>query len=478
MRIPRLALGALLLVAASASGVFIHHSPAQDQAVAASAQVYKDLELFGEVLQHVREEYVEKPDDKKLIAHALNGMLMKLDPHSSYMSPKEFQEEQVETHGEFGGLGIDVTMEDGVLKVIAPIENMPAEKAGVLAGDAITALDGQTIKGLSMDQAVDRMRGPSGSPITLTIDRKGAAQPIAMKIVRDVIRINPVKYSVEGGDVGWIRIKSFENEHTSDYLQQAIEDIQKTAGPSLVGYVIDLRNNPGGLLDQAIAVSDAFLDRGVIVITKGRGANDVERASAKPGDFTRGKPIVILINGGSASASEIVAGALQDHKRALLVGTRSFGKGSVQTLIPLADHGALRLTTARYYTPSGRSIQATGIEPDYVVEPEVPADIKLQLSSAPLEAEAQLPGHLKNANAPEAGGSISYVPREKDKDNQLKAAIDLLHGKMPPAEKPAADKNGLQRAEASPSAKPEVAAAAGVGQRATLEVQKDQKEQR
>ena len=221
-----------------------------------------------------------------------------------------------------------------------------------------------------MDQAVDRMRGPAGSAITLTVDRKGTAHPIPVKIVRDTIRVNPVKYSVEG-DVGWIKIKSFENEHTADYLQTAVEDIQKIAGPSLVGYVIDLRNNPGGLLDQAIAVSDAFLERGVIVITKGRSANDIERAAAKPGDITRGKPIVVLINGGAASASEIVAGALQDHKRALLIGTRSFGKGSVQTLIPLADHGALRLTTARYYTPSGRSIQATGIEPDYVVEPEL-----------------------------------------------------------------------------------------------------------
>jgi len=474
MRIPRLALGALLLIAASASGVFILQSPAHDQAVAANAQVYKDLELFGDVLQHVREEYVEKPDDKKLIANAINGMLMKLDPHSSYMSPKEFQEEQVETHGEFGGLGIDVTMENGVLKVISPIDNMPADRAGVLSGDAITELDGQSIKGLSMDQAVDRMRGPAGAPITLTIDRKGVTHPIAMKIVRDVIRINPVKYSVEG-DVGWIRIKSFENEHTTDYLQKAVEDIQKIAGPSLAGYVIDLRNNPGGLLDQAIAVSDAFLDRGVIVITKGRGVNDVERASAKPGDLTGGKPIVILINGGSASASEIVAGALQDHKRGLLVGTRSFGKGSVQTLIPLPDHGALRLTTARYYTPSGRSIQATGIDPDYVVEPELPAELKLQLSSAPLEAEAQLPGHLKNGSAPEAGGSISYVPKDKDKDNQLQAAIDLLHGKMPPVQKPATEKTGLQRADAAPSDKPAVAANTAAGQRANLEVQKDQR---
>ena len=474
MRVSRLALGVLLLAAASASGVFIHQSPAQDRSVAASSQVYKDLELFGEVLQHVREEYVEKADDKKLMSNAINGMLMKLDPHSSYMSPKEFHEEQVETRGEFGGLGIDVTMENGVLKVIAPIDNMPAERAGVVAGDAITELDGQAIKGLSMDQAVDRMRGPAGSPITLTIDRKGSGRPIPMKIVREIIRVNPVKYSVEG-DVGWIKIKSFENEHTADYLQTAVEDIQKLAGPSLAGYVIDLRNNPGGLLDQAIAVSDAFLDRGVIVITKGRGANDIERAAAKPGDITRGKPIVVLINGGAASASEIVAGALQDHKRALLAGTRSFGKGSVQTLIPLADKGALRLTTARYYTPSGRSIQATGIEPDYVVEPELPADVKLQLSAAPLESEAQLPGHLKNSSAPESTGSPSYVPKEKEKDNQLRAAIDLLHGKMPPAPQPAADKTGLQRADASSDTKPAVAANAAVGQRANLEIQKEQR---
>jgi len=450
MRIRQLALGAFLMVAASAGGVFFLRSSQQDQAAAASAQVYKDIELFGEVLQHIREDYVEKPDDKKLITHAVNGMLQKLDPHSGYMSPKEFQELQVETHGEFGGLGIDVTMENGVLKVIAPIDNMPAERAGVLAGDAITELNGKPVKGLTMDQAVDRMRGPAGAPIMLTIDRKGATKPIALKVVRDIIRINPVKYSVEG-DVGWIRIKSFENEHTAEYLQQAIKDIQKTAGASLAGYVIDLRNNPGGLLDQAIAVCDVFLERGVIVITKGRNPNDVERATAKPGNVITGKPVVMLINGGSASASEIVAGALQDHKRAKLLGTRSFGKGSVQALFPLGDNGALRLTTARYYTPSGRSIQATGIEPDYVVEPDLPEDLRLQLSSASLEAEAQLPGHLKNAGAHEEGGSIAYVPKEKEKDNQLKAAIDLLHGKVIP---PAADKNGMQRAETSPAGKP------------------------
>jgi carboxyl-terminal processing protease len=467
MRISRLALGAVVLIAVGASGVYIHQSPAQDRSVAASSQVYKDLELFGEVLQHVREEYVEKPEDKKLISNAINGMLQKLDPHSSYMSPKEFQEEQVETHGEFGGLGIDVTMENGVLKVVAPIDAMPAERAGVLAGDAIVELDGQPIKGLSMDQAVDRMRGPAGSAITLTVDRKGAAHPITMKIVREIIKVNPVKYSVEG-DTGWIKIKSFENEHTADYLQTAVESIQKTAGKNLAGYVVDLRNNPGGLLDQAIAVSDAFLDRGVIVITKGRSPTDVERAAAKPGDITAGKPIVVLINGGSASASEIVAGALQDHKRATVTGTRSFGKGSVQTLIPLADKGALRLTTARYYTPSGRSIQATGIEPDYLVEPELPDELKAQLSSAPMESEAQLPGHLKNAGATESTGSVAYVPKDKSKDNQLRAAIDILHGKLPGAV--AAEKKPGQRADAGP----EAGGVAG-SQRATLETQTDQR---
>jgi carboxyl-terminal processing protease len=468
MRIPRLALGAALVIAVGASGVYIHQSTAQDRSVAASSQVYKDLELFGEVLQHVREEYVERPEDKQLISTAINGMLQKLDPHSSYMSPKEFQEEQVETRGEFGGLGIDVTMESGILKVVSPIDNMPAERAGVLAGDAITELDGQAIKGLSMDQAVDRMRGPAGTAITLTVDRKGAARPLAIKIVREIIKVNPVKFSVES-DVGWIKIKSFENEHTGDYLQTAVDEILKKTGKNLAGYVIDLRNNPGGLLDQAITVSDAFLDRGVIVITKGRNPNDIERAAAKPGDITAGKPIVVLINGGSASASEIVAGALQDYKRATVFGTRSFGKGSVQTLIPLADKGALRLTTARYYTPSGRSIQATGIEPDYVVEPELPDELKAQLSKIPLESEAQLPGHLKNAGAAESTGSVAYVPKDKEKDNQLRAAIDFLHGKLPAV---ASDKKGLQRADAGPQAQP---AGMGAGQRATLETKTDQR---
>jgi carboxyl-terminal processing protease len=428
MRKSELALGAFLIMLVGATSFFILQSTRRDQAVAANAEIYKQLDLFGDVLERVRAEYVEKPDDTKLIENAINGMLTGLDPHSSYLTPKEFQDMQVQTRGEFGGLGIEVTMEDGVVKVIAPIDNTPADHAGILAGDYITALDGESIQGLSLNEAVEKMRGPVDSPITLTIIRKGVAAPMQKKVVRDIVRINPIKYSVEG-DVGWIKIKTFQSEHTYEYMKQAVDDIKKQVGPNLKGYIIDLRNNPGGLLDQAIAVSDAFLDKGVIVLTKGRNASETQRASAKPGDITDGKPIVVLLNGGSASASEIVAGALQDHKRAELVGTRSFGKGSVQTMIPLGANGGLRLTTARYYTPSGRSIQATGISPDYMVEPELPDDLKQQMAAFAPKGEASLRGHLKNDSAPEASGSISYVPKEKEKDVQLKAAIDLLHGK-------------------------------------------------
>ena len=302
-----------------------------------------------------------------------------------------------------------------------------------------------------MDAAVDKMRGPVGSPIVLTIARKGVGKPITVRVVRDVIRINPVQYSVEG-DVGWIKVKSFENEHTTEYLQQAVEDIKKVLGPNVAGYVLDLRNNPGGLLDQAISLSDAFLDHGVIVITKGRNLSDIDRAVAKPGDITDGKPLIVLINGGSASASEVVAGALQDHRRARIVGTRSFGKGSVQTMIPLANKGAIRLTTARYFTPSGRSIQATGIEPDYVVEPELPPELKMQLATIPFESESQLRGHLKNEGVQESGGSISYVPKEKEKDVQLKAAIALLHGQLPQTGKKAVDQAGAAPVDTAPLA--------------------------
>ncbi|MFZ1106939.1 MAG: S41 family peptidase [Rhodomicrobium sp.] len=452
MRKRELALGAFLIVFTAASGLIRLPFPeGGDKAVAAGGQLYKNLQLFGDVLEQVRANYVVKTDDAQLIESAIRGVLTGLDPHSSYLSPKEVEEEQAEVKGEFGGLGVDVTMEDGLVKVIAPIDNMPAERAGVSAGDAITAIDGVPVRGLSMDAAVDKMRGPVGSPITLTIVRKGAGKPITVKIVRDAIRINPVTYSVEG-DVGWIKVKSFENERTTEFLQQAVEDIKKTLGGNVAGYVLDLRNNPGGLLDQAIALSDAFLERGVIVITKGRNPSDIERAEAKPGDVTGGKPLIVLMNGGSASASEVVAGALQDHKRARVVGTRSFGKGSVQTMISLANKGAIRLTTARYYTPSGRSIQATGIEPDYLVEPELPPDLKLQVAMFPFESEAQLKGHLKNAGAQESGGSISYVPKDKDKDSQLKAAIALLHGQLPETGKAAVDQARAAPSDAAPLA--------------------------
>jgi carboxyl-terminal processing protease len=428
MRKSELALGAFLIMLVCGASVFILHSARRDQAVAANADIYKQLDLFGEVLERVRSEYVERPDDTKLIENAINGMLQGLDPHSSYLSAREFQDMQVQTRGEFGGLGIEVTMEEGVVKVIAPIDNTPADKAGVLAGDYITHLDGDSIQGLTLNEAVEKMRGPVDSPITLTIIRKGVPNPIQTKVVRDIIRINPVKFSAED-DVGWIKIKSFQSEHTYEKMKEAVEDLKKAIGPKLKGYIIDLRNNPGGLLDQAIAVSDAFLEKGAIVLTKGRNAAESSRANAKPGDITEGKPVVILINGGSASASEIVAGALQDHKRANVIGTRSFGKGSVQTMIPLGANGGLRLTTARYYTPSGRSIQATGISPDYIVEPELPPELKAQMTAFAPKGEASLRGHLKNDSAPESTGSVSYVPKEKEKDVQLKAAIDLLHGK-------------------------------------------------
>lgn len=428
MRKSELALGAFLILLVCVTSLFILQSTRRDQAVAANADIYKQLDLFGEVLERVRVEYVEKPDDPKLIENAINGMLNGLDPHSSYLTPKDFQDMQVQTRGEFGGLGIEVTMEEGVVKVISPIDNTPADRAGILAGDYITHLDGESIQGLSLNEAVEKMRGPVDSPITLTILRKGIAAPIMAKLVRDVVRINPVKFSAED-DIGWIKIKTFQSEHTYDYMKQGIEDLKKAIGPKLKGYIVDLRNNPGGLLDQAISISDAFLDRGAIVLTKGRNASETQRANAKMGDLTEGKPIVVLINGGSASASEIVAGALKDHKRAEVVGTRSFGKGSVQTMIPLGSNGGLRLTTARYYTPSGKSIQATGIEPTYVVEPELPEEMKQQMAAFAPKGEASLRGHLKNDSAPEASGSISYVPKEKEKDVQLKAAIDLLNGK-------------------------------------------------
>jgi carboxyl-terminal processing protease len=342
------------------------------------------------------------------------------------MDPKSFRDMQVQTRGEFGGLGIEVTMEDGLVKVVAPIDDTPAAKAGVRAGDIITHLDNEAVQGLTLNQAVDKMRGLVNTKINLRISRKGVDKPIEVTIMRDVIRVRSVRSRVESDDIGYIRITQF-NEQTSDGLKKAIGDITTSVtNDKLKGYIIDLRNNPGGLLDQAISVSDAFLDRGEIVSTRGRDADETQRFSARPGDLTKNKPVIILINGGSASASEIVAGALQDHRRATLIGTRSFGKGSVQTIIPLGPgNGALRLTTARYFTPSGRSIQAKGIAPDIEVLQEVPDEIKAR--TVETKGEASLRGHLK-AEGEEGGGSQSYVPPEAKDDKALKAATDLLHG--------------------------------------------------
>ena len=376
------------------------------------------------------------PMNSKLLEDALKGVVTGLDPHCSYLTPKEVEEELNEMRGgstELGGLGIDVKMESGGAKVIEALDNMPADRAGVLAGDTITAIDGKPLKGLTMSAAGDRMRGPVGSNATLTLTRNGLIKPVTVKVTRDIIRFDPVHYSVEG-DVGWIKIRSFENRYTADHVRWAVQDIKKVLGSKVSGYVLDLRNNPGGLLDQAIAVADAFLDSGAIVITKGRNSADIHSADAKPGDITDGKSLVVLINGGSASASEVVAGALQDHNRATLLGTRSYGKGSVQTLIPLVNKGALRLTTARYFTPSGRSIQAVGIEPDYDLKPEIPQNVKLVLAAMPLESEAQLSGHLKNDGAREMTGSSTYVPKEKEMDDQLNAAIALIHALLPDTE--------------------------------------------
>jgi carboxyl-terminal processing protease len=353
-------------------------------------------------------------------------MLNGLDPHSSYMDAKSFRDMEVETSGEFGGLGIEVTLEDGYVKVVTPIDDTPAAKAGILSGDVITQLDGQPVKGLTINQAVDRMRGPVNSKIRLQITRKGIDKPIEVTLVRQTIKVRSVNHRVEGDDIGYVRITQF-NAQAGDELKKAIGDIAaKIPEDKLKGYVLDLRNNPGGLLDQAIAVSNAFLSRGEIVSTRGRDPEDMERFDAKRtgGDLTKGKPLIVLVNGGSASASEIVAGALQDHKRATILGTRSFGKGSVQTIMALGDAGALRLTTARYFTPSGRSIQAQGITPEIEVLQDVPDDLK---GSQDRMSEASLRGHLK-AQGDEQSGSQSYVPTDPKNDKALHMADDLLRG--------------------------------------------------
>ncbi len=328
---------------------------------------YRLLTLFGDVFERVRAEYVEPTSDRDLVENAINGMLTGLDPHSNYMNAKAFRDMQVQTRGEFGGLGIEVTQDNGFIKVISPIDDTPAARAGVKAGDLIVALDGKTVQGLTLNEAVEKMRGSPNSRITLTVRREGADKPIELSMMREIIHIQVVRDRLEGGDIGYIRLTSF-NEQTDAGLRKAFQKLKDEDGGKLKAIVLDLRNNPGGLLDQAVSVSDDFIDQGEIVSTRARHAEDSQRWNAKDGDITGGIPLVVLVNGGSASASEIVAGALQDHRRAVLLGTRSFGKGSVQTVIPLPGNGAMRLTTARYYTPSGRSIQGLGITPDIEVQ--------------------------------------------------------------------------------------------------------------
>jgi carboxyl-terminal processing protease len=412
-------------------------------------EIYRQLDLFGDVLERVRSDYVDKPEDAKLIESAINGMLASLDPHSAYLNPKHFRDMQVQTKGEFGGLGIEVTMENGIVKVVSPIDDTPASRAGLQANDLVTHLDGEQIMGLTLEQAVERMRGPVNTPILLTVVRKGRDEPFDVRVVRDIIRINPVKWRAEG-DVAYVKISTF-NEQTHASLVKSVDAAKKAIGKNLKGFVIDLRNNPGGLLDQAVQVSDDFLDKGAIVLTKGRNLEETQRNNARVGDVTEGKPILVLINGGSASASEIVAGALQDHKRAIVIGTRSFGKGSVQTIIPLGPNGAIRLTTARYYTPSGRSIQAKGIEPDILVEQELPPELKGKSVADRPRGEASLRGHLKgDPKEKEQSGSSAYVPREPEKDLQLQYALKKLRGE--PVDAPKADAGNAGKASETPPA--------------------------
>ncbi len=427
----------LLLSAAFAAGIAI--GPVSDQLQrrfgisllpqafaqdSTRAETYRLLNLFAEVFERVRAEYVEPANDRDLIENAINGMLTGLDPHSSYMNAKSFRDMQVQTRGEFGGLGIEVTQENGYIKVISPIDDTPAMRAGVKAGDLITALDGQTVQGMSLNDAVEKMRGAPNTRIVITVRREGTEKPLDIALVREVIKLRVVRSRMEGDDIAYIRISSF-SEQTETSMRKAFNDLKAQSGDKLRGVILDLRNNPGGLLPESISVSDDFLDRGEIVSTRGRHAEDTQRWNAKAGDMTGGLPVVVLINGGSASASEIVAGALQDHRRAIILGTRSFGKGSVQTVSPLPGNGGMRLTTARYYTPSGRSIQGLGITPDV----EVAATREETARFGPAR-EADLNRTLKNSGA--AAQNIA-PPR-----NDLPAiAKDIV--KLPPENQPAFD---------------------------------------
>lgn len=420
-RLSLLCAGALI----GASAMSLVHGSGAAPANAAGSETYRQLAIFGDIFERVRAQYVTPPEDSKLVESAINGMLTSLDPHSSYLNPDAAKDMRVQTRGEFGGLGIEVTMENELVKVIAPIEGTPAARAGVLAGDLIAEIDGEEVRGMTLSDAVDKMRGAVNTPIELTIVREGAAEPIKLTIVRDIIKVKAVRHRVEE-DVGYLKINSF-TEKTFDDLQAAIGDIKRQVPDDrLKGYVLDLRLNPGGLLDQAVSVADAFLDRGEIVSTRGRDPKNITRFDARAGDTIDGKPMVILVNGGSASASEIVAGALQDHRRATVVGTQSFGKGSVQTIIPLAENGALRLTTALYYTPSGSSIQGKGITPDIKVEQPLPDEL---LGRDVSRGESDLRGHIRGSEEDDQGsGSAAYVPPEAKDDVQLNYALNLLRG--------------------------------------------------
>ena len=413
-------------------------APLLAQESSKNTSVYEQLDLFGDIFERIRAQYVEEVDTNELIEAAINGMLTSLDPHSSYMSPEDAADMRVQTRGEFGGLGIEVTQEEGFVKVVSPIDGTPADAAGIEAGDFITHVDGQSLLGLTLDQAVDMMRGPVGSEIVITVLREGTAEPFDVSIIRDTIKLTAVRTRTEGQAVV-LRVTTF-NDQTYSNLESGLAESIKEAGgiDSISGIVLDLRNNPGGLLTQAIRVSDAFLENGEIVSTRGRNPEDGERYNATPGDLAQGKPVVVLINGGSASASEIVAGALQDHRRAVVIGTKSFGKGSVQTVMPLRGEGAMRLTTARYYTPSGRSIQALGVSPDILVEQprRQPASPEEEESSAPSRSEADLRGSLNNDSLTEdqirqieedrAKAELSAKLREDD--YQLAYALDILKG--------------------------------------------------
>ena len=390
-----------------------------------NSETYRQLDLFGEVFNRVRADYVDEVDDEKLIEAAVNGMLQALDPHSGFLNAKNFSEMQVQTRGEFGGLGIEVTMENGYVKVISPIDGTPAERAGILTGDLVTHIGGEAVQGLTLSQAVEKMRGPVNTDILLTVVRAGVDAPLDVTLTREVIRIASVRSRTEG-NIAYLRITTF-SEQTVAGLEKEIREIKRELGEDMAGVVLDLRGNPGGLLDQAVKVSDAFLEQGEIVSTRGRQTGDAQRFNAKSGDLIDGLPMVVLINGGSASASEIVAGALQDHGRAVVLGTQSFGKGSVQTIIPIAGHGAVRLTTSLYYTPSGRSIQAKGISPDIVVE-QVRLESVANRANA-TRSEANLRNHIEvDGNEEDGEQPVAAAADERPFDFQLARALDLLRG--------------------------------------------------